>query len=83
MVCDKYKDTFTKNLFLQFEFDKQWQKLKSYANKQNVRILGDIPIYVNHNSADVWLNKDLFDLDEHNRMSFVSGAVPDLSLIHI
>ena len=77
LVCDKYKDTFTKNLFLQFEFDKQWQKLKSYANKQNVRILGDIPIYVNHNSADVWLNKDLFDLDEHNRMSFVSGAVPD------
>ena len=62
LVCDKYKDTFTKNLFLQFEFDKQWQKLKSYANKQNVRILGDIPIYVNHNSADVWLNKDLFCL---------------------
>ena len=77
MVCDKYKDTFTKNLFLQFEFDKQWQKLKSYANKQNVRILGDIPIYVNHNSADVWLNKDLFDLDDNNKMSYVSGAVPD------
>ena len=77
LVCDKYKDTFTKNLFLQFEFDKQWQKLKSYANRQNVRILGDIPIYVNHNSADVWLNKDLFDLDDNNKMSYVSGAVPD------
>ena len=77
LVCDKYNDTFTKNLFLQFEFDKQWQKLKSYANKLNVRILGDIPIYVNHNSADVWLNKDLFSLDDNNKMSFVSGAVPD------
>ncbi len=55
MVFDEYKDIFMKNLFLQFEFNKQWQKLKSYANNNNVRILGDIPIYVNHNSADVFI----------------------------
>ena len=77
MVFDEYKNIFMKNLFLQFEFNKQWQKLKSYANNNNVRILGDIPIYVNHNSADVWLDKHLFDLDDSNNMSFVSGAVPD------
>ena len=53
------------------------EKLKNYANLNNVSILGDIPIYVNHNSADVWLNKDLFDLDENNQMGYVSGAVPD------
>ncbi len=77
MVFHEYKNIFTKNLFLQFEFDKQLQNLKSYANSNNVKILGDIPIYVNHNSADVWLNKHLFDLDDANNMSFVSGAVPD------
>ena len=76
-VLDKYLNTFTKNTFLQYEFDKQWQNIKSYANSNNVKILGDIPIYVNHNSADVWLNQQLFDLDDNNEMSFVSGAVPD------
>ena len=77
MVFHEYKNIFTKNLFLQFEFDKQLQNLKSYANSNSVKILGDIPIYVNHNSADVWLDKHLFDLDDSNNMSFVSGAVPD------
>lgn len=76
-VFNKYMSTFTKNLFLQYEFDNQWQKLKSYANSKNVKILGDIPIYVNHNSADVWLNQHLFDLGDNKEMSFVSGAVPD------
>ena len=76
-VLDKYLNTFTKNTFLQYEFDKQWQNIKSYANSNNVKILGDIPIYVNHNSADVWLNQELFDLGDNNEMSFVSGAVPD------
>ena len=45
--------------------------------KKHIHILGDIPIYVNHNSADVWLNKEIFELDKHGEMSFVSGAVPD------
>ena len=76
-VYNRYLNIFSKNLFLQFEFNKQWQKLKSYANNNNVSILGDIPIYVNHNSADVWLNQNLFDLDKNKNMGFVSGAVPD------
>ena len=76
-VFNKYLSTFTKNIFLQYEFDNQWQNIKSYANINNVKILGDIPIYVNHNSADVWLNQHLFDLGNNNEMSFVSGAVPD------
>lgn len=65
------------HIFTQFEFFKQWKRLKEYANKKHVHILGDIPIYVNHNSADVWLNKEIFELDKHGEMSFVSGAVPD------
>ena len=76
-IITKYKNIFAKHLFIQYEFKQQWQKLKSYANKKNVSILGDIPIYVNHNSADVWLNKELFDLDKEHKMEFVSGAVPD------
>ena len=76
-VFTKYLSTFTKNIYLQYEFDNQWQNIKSYANSNNVKILGDIPIYVNHNSADVWLNQHLFDLGNNNEMSFVSGAVPD------
>ena len=39
--------------------------------------MGDIPIYVNHNSADVWSNSNLFELDNTGNMSYVSGAVPD------
>lgn len=76
-VVSKYRNIFAKHLFLQFEFNQQWQKLKSYANNKNISVLGDIPIYVNHNSADVWLNKNLFDLDDKYNMEFVSGAVPD------
>jgi len=76
-VLNKYLNTLTKNIFLQYEFDNQWQNIKSYANNNNVKILGDIPIYVNHNSADVWLNQQLFDLGDNKDMSFVSGAVPD------
>ena len=76
-VFTKYLSTFTKNIYLQYEFANQWQNIKSYANSNNVKILGDIPIYVNHNSADVWLNQHLFDLGNNNEMSFVSGAVPD------
>ena len=77
LVVKKYPKIINKNVFLQYEFNNQWQSLKKYANKKNISVLGDIPIYVNHNSADVWLNKSLFDLDENNKMGFVSGAVPD------
>jgi 4-alpha-glucanotransferase len=76
-VITEYEEELKFNIFTQFQFDQQWYKLKEYANSKNVHILGDIPIYVNHNSADVWLNKNLFDLDENNSMSYVSGAVPD------
>ena len=76
-VIKNFTDEFKFNVFTQYQFDLQWKKVKAYANSKNIKILGDIPIYVNHNSADVWLNKDLFDLDENFKMSYVSGAVPD------
>jgi 4-alpha-glucanotransferase len=74
---EKYPSIVNKYVFLEYEFQSQWQEVKNYANAKNIAILGDIPIYVNHNSADVWLNKNLFDLNNLGEMEYVSGAVPD------
>jgi len=76
-VLENYEKELKFNIFTQYHFNSQWNELKAYANSKDVKILGDIPIYVNHNSADVWLNKNLFELDKNNKMSYVSGAVPD------
>jgi 4-alpha-glucanotransferase len=64
--------------FLQFEFFRQWSELKTYANDFNIQIIGDIPIYVAHDSADVWAFPELFCLDgETGRPSLVAGVPPD------
>ena len=63
--------------FLQFMFWKQWEKLKSYANKRNVDIIGDIPIYVAYDSADTWANPNLFQLNEDLYPKAVAGVPPD------
>lgn len=63
--------------FLQFEFYEQWNRLKSYANKKGISIIGDIPIYVALDSADVWANTELFQLDENRKPVNVAGCPPD------
>ena len=63
--------------FLQFEFFNQWKALKTYANSKGVSIIGDIPIYVALDSADVWVYTDLFDLDEELLPQNVAGCPPD------
>lgn len=63
--------------FIQFEFDKQWMKLKKYANQNKVEIIGDVPIYVALDSSDVWANKDLFQLDKTLKPTQVAGCPPD------
>ncbi len=63
--------------FLQYQFHKQWQALRAYCNQQGIRIFGDVPIYVNHDSADMWTHRDLFKLDEANMPAFVAGVPPD------
>jgi len=63
--------------FLQFLFFRQWYKLKSYANSKGIRIIGDIPLYVSMDSADVWANQDIFLLDEDSRPTQVGGVPPD------
>lgn len=74
-VCLSEKMNFHK--FLQFEFYEQWQSLKDYANSKGVRIIGDLPIYVALDSADVWTNSKLFDLDDMLVPRNVAGCPPD------
>lgn len=63
--------------FLQYEFSKQWHNLKTYANSQGIQIIGDIPIYVAYDSADVWANVKYFKLDKKLKPSRVAGCPPD------
>lgn len=63
--------------FQQYEFTKQWQKLKTYANEQGISIIGDIPIYVAFDSADAWANPELFQFDENSEPTAVAGCPPD------
>lgn len=64
-------------IFVQYLFYDQWGKLKKYANKKGVKIIGDAPIYVAMDSADVWANPQLFQLDENNVPTEVAGCPPD------
>ena len=63
--------------FQQYEFAKQWEKLKQYANEKDIQIIGDIPIYVAFDSADAWANPELFQFDENSTPLAVAGCPPD------
>jgi 4-alpha-glucanotransferase len=63
--------------FAQFEFFRQWKKLKTHCNNSGISIMGDVPIYVAHDSADVWAHPGLFRLDEQGRPTAVAGVPPD------
>ncbi|MBQ8344735.1 MAG: 4-alpha-glucanotransferase [Clostridia bacterium] len=63
--------------FIQYEFFRQWQTIKSYANQKGIRVVGDIPIYVALDSCDVWANRSQFQLDQRNRPTAVAGVPPD------
>lgn len=63
--------------FVQYIFDKQWRALRAYARQQDVRIIGDVPIYVPYDSADVWSNPHWFQLDEAMNPTAVAGCPPD------
>jgi 4-alpha-glucanotransferase len=63
--------------YWQFEFFQQWERLKNYCQQRGIRFMGDIPIYVAHDSADVWADPDLFYLDEQGNPTVVSGVPPD------
>jgi 4-alpha-glucanotransferase len=73
----RLRDEIGVHKFLQYAFFRQWFALKSYARERGIRIMGDLPIYVAHDSADVWANPELFLLDAKGSCTFVAGVPPD------
>lgn len=63
--------------FYQFLFFRQWEKLRAYAKEKDIQIVGDIPIFVAFDSADVWSNPELFFLDKSGSPTVVAGVPPD------
>jgi len=73
----KQADEFAFWQFVQWQFDVQAAALKAYANDRDVAIMGDLPIFVAHDSADCWSRPDLYYLDEHFQPTVVAGVPPD------
>jgi 4-alpha-glucanotransferase len=76
-VKKEYQSDIRHETWLQFEFNEQWMELKAYANRKEIRVVGDIPIFVDHNSSDVWANPDYFAVDEQGNRTLIAGVPPD------
>lgn len=63
--------------FIQFQFARQWRALQEFARDRGVQFIGDVPIFVAHDSADVWAHQDLFLLDQHGQPLVMAGVPPD------
>lgn len=73
----KLADDVRFHSFVQFLFQRQWRQVRQYANDRNIRIVGDIPIFVALDSADVWSSQDQFQMGADGRPKFVAGVPPD------
>lgn len=73
----KYENEVLFYKFLQYEFYSQWAKVKAEINKNGIKMIGDMPIYVSLESSDVWANRELFDLLEDGNPKLVAGVPPD------
>ncbi len=71
------EDVFRAWAFIEYTFHRQWKRIRSYANRKNVAIIGDVPIYVAYDSADVYFHPEMFDLDEKGSPRGVAGVPPD------
>ena len=73
----EFAGELAKEKFFQFLFFRQWAKLRRYCRKRGIRIVGDLPIYVSYDSADVWSQKSLFKLDSNHKPAVLAGVPPD------
>jgi len=73
----KYAEDVRKHSFYQFLFFRQWHALRDYANGKDIKIIGDIPIFIAYDSADAWSNPELFYLSEESLPTVVAGVPPD------
>lgn len=76
-AAKEYSGTLDLVRFEQFVFFRQWNALKGYANGKGILIFGDMPIFVAHDSADVWAQRDCFSLDRNGHPTVVAGVPPD------
>lgn len=74
---EKLSEEIFYHKFVQFEFFNQWLSLKAYANSKGIKIIGDMPIFIAYDSADLWANKNLFTVDENGKLETVAGVPPD------
>jgi 4-alpha-glucanotransferase len=74
---EKLSDEIQYQKFVQFIFFKQWNELKTYAHSRGIKIIGDMPIFIAYDSADLWANKNLFTVDEDGNLETVAGVPPD------
>ena len=75
--ADLMKDGISREKFTQYIFKRQWLDLKKYCNERGILIVGDLPIYLSGQSADIWAHPEIFKLDESKRARFVAGVPPD------
>ncbi len=75
---DELRDEYEYACFVQFMFDRQWRALHDHAASRGVSLIGDIPIFVSHDSADVWAHPELFALRADGRPRAITGVPPDL-----
>jgi len=76
LLNQKYFDLIKQEIILQYLFHDQWFRLREYCKNSSIEIIGDMPIYVDHDSADVWANPQLFKLDPNGGMAVQSGCPP-------
>ncbi len=70
-------EAIKKERFIQYLFFKQWYALKAYCNRKRIQIIGDLPVYVDYSSADVWTHPEFFKLDPMKKPYVVAGVPPD------
>ena len=75
--AEEHRDELDFTYYCQWEFRKQWVQLKTYINSRGIGIIGDVPMYVAHDSSDAWSNPKLYQFDEENNPSAVAGVPPD------
>jgi 4-alpha-glucanotransferase len=79
--CSKWRERLSDQIryheFVQFVFELQWRRLRAACREKQVALIGDVPIFVAHDSADVWANQDLFYLDQNGQPTAVAGVPPD------
>jgi 4-alpha-glucanotransferase len=71
------RERIERQVFVQYLFFRQWSELRRYAHERGVHVVGDIPIFVAHDSSEVWTHRDWFELDPHGHPTVIAGVPPD------